>query len=141
MNPPDDHGNRSASVGRDAVGNVIQTGDRNVASLKFAQTTLPPADSVDVRAELAALGDLLRQLPTQEAKKIDRALEDAQDELEKPEPDRDEVGQALDRALNYAQKAEGFADTAAKIKGHITGVVAWLGDHWHKLLPMVGLTL
>jgi len=74
-------------------------------------------------------------------KKIDRALEDAAEEIAKPEPDRDEIGQVLDRALSYAQKAEGFAETAGKLQTHITNAVSWLGDNWHKLLGLVGLVL
>jgi len=141
MNQSGDSSNRSVSVGGDATGNIIQTGDHNVASLQFTQTTLPPPESVDIKAELAALCELLRQLRSEDEKKIGRALEDAQDEVAKSEPNRDEVGDALQRALNYAQQADGFAQTAASLKDHITNVVSWLGDSWHKLLPLVGLTL
>ena len=141
MNQSGDSSNRSVSVGGDATGNIIQTGDHNTASLQFTQTTLPQPESVDIKAELAALYELLRQLRSEDEKKIGRALEDAQDEVAKSEPNRDEVGDALQRALNYAQQADGFAQTAASLKGHITNVVSWLGDNWHKLLPLVGLTL
>lgn len=137
----DDHSNRSVSVGGDASGNVIQTGDNNVASLQFAQTTLPPPESVDIRSELEALREMLAQLQSADGKKIDRAIEDAQDEIAKSEPNRDEVGDALERALNYARKTERFAETAASLKDHVVNVVSWLGDNWHKLLPFVGLTL
>lgn len=136
-----DSSNRSVSVGGDATGNVFQTGDDNVASLQFTQTTLPPPESIDIKAELAALRELIGQLQSEDQKKIGRALEDAQDEVGKSEPNRDEVGDALERALKYAQQAEGFAETAAGIKGHVTNVVSWLGDSWHKLLPFVGSTL
>ena len=111
MNQSDDNSNRSVSVGGDASGNIIQTGDNNVASLQFTQTTLPPPESVDIKAELAAFGELVGQLQSEDAKKIGRALEDAQDEVAKSEPNRDEVGDALQRALVYAQKAEGFAES------------------------------
>ena len=141
MNQSGDSSNRSVSVGGDASGNIIQTGDNNVASLQFTQTTLPPPESVDIKAELAALGELVGQLQSEDEKKIARALEDAQDEVAKSEPNRDEVGDALERALKYAQKADGFVETAANLKGHMTNVVSWLGDNWHKLLPLVGLTL
>ncbi len=132
---------RSVSIGGDATGNVIQTGDHNVASVKFTQTTLPNPGSVDIAGELSALRDLLAKLQAPDQGKIDRAIEDASEELTKPEPDKDEIGVALDRALNYAKKAEGFADTASKLQSHITNAVGWLGDNWHKLLPIVGLAL
>ena len=132
---------RSVSIGGDATSNVIQTGDNNTASLQFTQTTLPPAETVDLQAEFTALRQILSELKAPDQKKIDRALEDAEDEIAKPEPDREEIGQALDRALKYAQQAEGFATTAGKLQTHITNTVSWLGDNWHKLLAIVGLTL
>jgi hypothetical protein len=139
MNRSNDRSNRSVSIGRDATGNVIQTGDDNVASVQFTQAMLPPPESVDINAELAIIRDLLQQLRCEDVNKIDRAIEDAQDEAKKSEPDRDEIGGALDRALKYAKQAEGFADTASKLQQHIANAVSWLGDNWHRLLPIVGL--
>jgi hypothetical protein len=139
--PMSDQSNRSVSIGGNATGNVIQTGDHNVASLQFTQTTLPPPETVDIQVEFAALREQLARLHAPDQKKIDRAVEDVQDELAKPEPDRDEIGNALARALKYAQQAEGFASVAGKLQTHVTNAVSWLGDNWHKLLPLVGLTL
>jgi len=140
MNHPNDS-SRSVSIGGNATGNVIQTGDHNVASLQLTQTSLPPPESVDIQSELMQLRELLQQLQSENQKKIDRALEDAQDEVVKSEPNRDEVGDALERALKYAGQTEGFAEAVAGIQKHVTGVVSWLGSNWHKLLPIVGLTL
>jgi len=69
------------------------------------------------------------------------AFEDAQEELKKPEPNKDEVGQAIDRALNYAQKANGFVEAIDKLRPHVTNAAAWLGENWYKLLSLVGLTV
>jgi hypothetical protein len=136
-----DHSNSSVSIGGNATGNVIQTGNHNVAHLTFTKTTLPPPTTVDIHKELAGLRELLSRLNAPDQKKIDRAVEDLQDELAKPEPNRDEIGSALDRALAYSQRAEGFAAVVEKLQGHVTNAVAWLGDQWHKLLPLVGLML
>jgi len=136
-----DKSKRGVSIGGNVTGSAIVTGDHNVTSLQFTQTTLPPAESVDVQAEFAALRQILADLQAADQKKIERALEDAAEEITKPEPDRDELGQALNRALTYAQKAEGFAATVGKLQTHTTKIVSWLGDNWHKLLPLVGLTL
>jgi hypothetical protein len=118
---------------------VIQTGDRNTASVQFHQTTLPPAKSVDIKTELDALRDLLAQIDSPDRRKIDNALADAEDELKKPEPDKGEVGQALERAFNYAQKAEGFSAAIEKLQPRVSKVVAWLGENWYKLLSVVRL--
>jgi hypothetical protein len=130
---------RSVHIRGSARSNVIQTGDHNTASIQYQQTTLPPPDQVDIRAEITALRELLAHLETSDRGKIANALSDAEDEVTKPEPDKDEVGKALARALDYAKKAEGFASVIAALKPHVTSVAAWLGSHWHTLLTVVGL--
>ena len=136
-----DKSNRSVSVGGDATGNVIQTDDHNTASLQLTQTTLPPAETVNLQAEVAALRQIVAALQAPDQKKIDRALNDAEEEIAKPEPDRDEIGTALDRALTYAKRAKGFAATIEKLQRHVANTVSWLGHNWHRLLAAVGLTL
>ena len=124
-----DGSNKSIAVSGDAIGNVITSGDSNNITLDFAQTTLPDVEQVDIQAELTALRELLASLQGPDQKKVDRAMEDVDDELAKAEPDRDEIGDALERALKYAQKADDWADTAAKLQTHVTGAVSWLGDN------------
>ena len=130
---------RSVSVGGNLTGGVIQTGDRNIASVQFQEASLPAAETVDIRTELNAIRDVLAQLKTPDRRKIDNALEDAEEELAKSEPDKDEVGKALERALDYAQKAEGFSAAVENLAPRITKVAAWLGENWYKILSMVGL--
>ncbi len=141
MAPSSGGSDRSVSIGGNATGNVIQTGDSNQASLQFTQTTLPPRETVDIQAEFAALREILAQLKAPDQQKIDRALEDMRDEITKLKPDLDEVGDALNRALKYAEKAEGFVTAAGKLQTHVTNTVSWLGNNWHKLLGLVGLVL
>lgn len=130
-------GSRSVSVGGDARGNIIITGDHNVASLQ--KVTLPPAASVDIRSELDAVNNLLAQLSTPDSRKIENALSDANEELGRPQPDKDEVGTALERALGYAKKSDDFAKIVEEMAPRIAKATAWLGDNWHKLLGLVGL--
>jgi hypothetical protein len=89
---------------------------------------------------LQALEAALAQLNSPDRRKIDNALSDAKDELQKPKPDKNEVGKAVERALDYAKKAEGFAKAAQTLTPHITNAVGWLGQNWHTLLQVVGLT-
>lgn len=132
---------RSVSVGGSVTGSVIQTGDQNTASLQCQQASLPPADDVDIHIELASLKDLLATLETTDRRKIDNAIADAEDELQKPQPDKDEAGQALDRALSYAQKSQGFVESIDKLRPHVEKATACLGANWYKLLPIVGLAI
>ena len=131
----------SISVGGNVIDSVLQSGDRNTASLQFQQAALSQPENVDIQAELDALSKLLALLQSPDQRKIENALCDATAELQKPEPNKDEVGQALDRAMNYAQKAEGFASAIDKLRPHVEKVAAWLGKNWYTLLAVVHTTI
>jgi hypothetical protein len=138
-------GERSISIGRDAVGFVGVTGDRNRVDAKInatlTRTSLPPADTVDISRELVGIRAVLEQIDSEQSGKIRRALDDAAEEAGKPTPDKDEIGAALERALNYAKKGSGFAEELGKLAPHIKNAVGWLGANWHKLLAIVGLAV
>ncbi len=133
--------NRSVSIGGSVTGSAIQTGDSNIANINFQQVSLPTPTSVNIEAELNALREILANLDTSDRRKIDNAFADAQEELNKPQADKNEVGKALERAFDYAKKAEGFASAIAKLQPHLTKITAWLGANWHGLLNMLGLTI
>jgi TIR domain len=137
-------GSRSVSIGRDAISNIIVTGDRNEvhASMKTERkkTTLPPASSIDINSELAEIRAVLAPIGDDQAGKISRALDDAVEEARKPMANRDEVGVALSRALEYAQRARGFAGEITRLAPPVRNAVGWLGPNWQKLLPIVGLS-
>jgi len=138
---PEKPGARSVSVGGNAIGSVFVTGDQNVVTAKIEQVTLPPPETVDIAAEIQALREVLAGLDAPDARKIRNAFEDVDDELAKPKPNKDEVGQALERALGYAAKVEGFADKVESLAPRVVNAVSWLGENWHKLLAVVGLTI
>ena len=80
------------------------TGDGNVVQTTYQQVILPSPDSVDIAAELRAIREVLVGLDTPDRRKIENAFSDVDDELAKPDPDRDEVGGTMDRALRYASR-------------------------------------
>jgi CHAT domain len=133
--------NRSVSIGGSVTGSAIQTGDSNIANINFQQVSLPAPATVNIEAEINALREILAKLETSDRRKIDNAFADAQEELNKPQPDKDEVGDSLNRALKYAKKAEGFASAIAKLQPHLTKITAWLGANWHELLNIVGFKI
>jgi hypothetical protein len=134
-------GDRSVSIGGNAKGNVIQTGDANVATISHQQVTLPPPESVDIQSELAAIRELLAGINQTESRKIGNAISDAEDEATREAPNRDEVGQALERALDYAQKTSEFASVVETLAPHVINACGWLGKNWYRLLGVVGLAL
>jgi hypothetical protein len=132
-------GDRSVHAGRDIVGSAIATGDGSTATVRFTQVALPPPESVDIAKEIAAIRAALGALQGEHASRIGNALAEAEEEAARPAPDRDEIGKALGRALDYAQKSAGFAEQVAKLAPHVTNAAAWLGASWHRLLAVVGL--
>ena len=133
--------NRSVSIGGNATGSAIQTGNYDTANINYQQVSLPAPETVNIQAEFNALREIIAELETSDRRKIENAFEDAQEEIKKPQPDKDEVGEALNRALKYAKKAEGFAGAIAKLQPHIAKTTGWLGENWHKLLSLVSLTI
>ena len=131
--------NRSISVGGSVTGSAMTTGDDNITSVQEQPVSYVIQSSVDMRGELNALREILVNLSSLDRGKIDNAVADASEELNKPQPDKNEVGKALERAFDYALKAQGFASVIEKLKPHLTKTVAWLGEDWHKLLRIVGL--
>ena len=120
--------NRSVAVGNDVIGGVIVTG--NSAKVNYRKTTnLPEPESVNIQAEINALREIIAKLETSDRRKIENAFEDAQEELNKPQPDKDEEGEALNRALKYAKKAEGFAGAIEKLQPRLSKITAWLGEN------------
>jgi hypothetical protein len=130
---------RSISVGGNVSGSSLVTGDHNVVATSTRTVVLPPPESVDIAATLTALRDLLTGLDGPQGKRIANALDEAADEAAGPEPDKDEIGKALTRAVDYASKANGFSEQIGKLAPHLASAVAWLGPHWHKLLALAGL--
>ena len=138
-------GNRSISVGRDANGSIMVAGDNNRIDARIqatqSRTSLPPAGTIDIGQELAQVRAVLARIGGENAGKIQRALDDATDEANRPDPNRDEVGRALDRALVYAKASTGFAEEVSKLAPRVKNAVDWLGASWHKLLAIVGLAV
>lgn len=133
--------NKSVSIRGDVTNSIIQTGNQNVVLEEKKRIKLPPPNSVDIQADFEELCRLLTQLHSPKHKEIEHALEDARHELAKPKANRDKIGKALERALNYAKQAESFANVMGRLKPYIAGTVSWLGNNWHKLLSIVGFTL
>jgi hypothetical protein len=131
--------NRSVTA-RDITGSSIVTGDNNTVTTTMRQVAAPPADKVDAKAELAALQELLAQLKNvPDRGRLDRAMQDAVEETAKPEPDREEVGGAVERVVKYAKVADDFVEHTEKIVPRLAALASWLGPAGRALLNMLGV--
>jgi hypothetical protein len=131
--------NRSVTAGGNITGSSVVTGDNNTVSTRMTQYTPPAPETVDVKAELAAIRDLLAKLNVPERGKLDRALEDVSEEAAKPKPDKEEVAGSLGRVVKYAKAADDFGEHAAKILPRLVALGSWLGTHGHALLATLGV--
>ncbi|SIT00738.1 hypothetical protein SAMN05421779_105309 [Insolitispirillum peregrinum] len=131
---------RSVKAGGNIVGSQIITGDNNIAQMKDISVTLTSGEGVDIVAELAGLRQALMELKAGDQHgKIDRALQDAEEEAGKPQPNKDEIGSAVARAVKYAKNASDFAEHGSKIAERLAPVVSWLGENGTKILTLAGI--
>jgi hypothetical protein len=135
MNRPPEKGDSNAvTIHGPVTGGAVVAGSHNTVTVSYSQVALPPAESVDIKAALAAIEAALATMESPDQKKIKNAMSEAKDEADKPTVDKAEVGKSLERALEYAQKAAGFAVILEKIQPHVLGAAAWLGAHGQLIL-------
>jgi TIR domain len=136
---------RSINIGGDAAGSVLVAGDSNRVNahieVSLTKTTLPAAASVDISQELAQIRSVLERIGGEHAGRMGRAMDDAAAELRNTPQNKDEIGAALGRALDYGKNSRHFADEVGQLAPHVLNAVAWLGANWNKLLPIVGLAI
>ena len=116
---------------------VNQYGDGNTAKQELQQVMLPPLERVNIQTELQAIKDVLAALNDPVTNGIAQKLEA---ESQKPDPDKDVVGQTLETGLTYAKNLQGFAEAIDQLRPHVQNAAGWLGQNWDKLLTLVGLT-
>lgn len=130
-------GDRRVRINGSVSGSAVVTGDENATYLRSQDLALPLPESVDIRAELATLHDLLDKLKTDDHQKIVNALAEALADTAKSQVDKEDIGSALERALLRAGKATDFGEITDKAAPHVRNAVTWLGEEWHRLLSLV----
>ncbi|HEY9657130.1 MAG TPA: hypothetical protein V6C65_01605, partial [Allocoleopsis sp.] len=65
--------NNSISIGGSVTGSAITSGDSNTVSVTFQQASLPEPASINIKAEIDALREVLATLSSPDRKKIDNA--------------------------------------------------------------------
>jgi hypothetical protein len=120
------------------TGSVVVAGTGNTINAKLRTELVKKApsaaDSVNIHAEFAELRRILEQLQTPDQGKIRRALDDAGEELAKPQGNKAEIGGALKRALDCAGKVTNLGNEAVSLAPHIHKLAEWLGSEWSSLL-------
>jgi len=132
-------GDRSVTYHGNASGNVAVTGDHNQVTTTLAGVTFPAPETVDIARELAGLRALLAEvaLEPKVRKRVDNALEEAEAEAASGAPDRQEIGEAVERAVTAVSRAGKVAEVVTKLRAQLIPVAGWLGTHWHRLVELV----
>ncbi len=123
------------------IGSAITTGDNNTVTVSDVKVSLVDAGTVDLGQELASLRAVLTSLGAPDAGKIDRALQDAEEEAAKTDPKKDEIGAAIERAVTYAKGASEFGSHVEKLAPHLASLVSWLGGKWETILGVAGIAI
>jgi ABC-type transporter Mla subunit MlaD len=128
---------RSISIGGSVAGAYVVAGDGNRIEGNTAQASVGN-QSADLEKTLAALRSLLLELNSADKPAIEQALDEASQEAARENPDRDKIGTALTRAIDYASKAGDFAEKARVVMPHLIAMGSWLGTAGHGLLKAIG---
>ncbi|KNC67442.1 hypothetical protein [Pseudoalteromonas ardens] len=131
---------RTVQVGGDANGAVITTGDHNKI-YAVPKITMPEPHAVDIQRALGELITALGELSIAQPRKLNNALEEAQEEIEQAQPDKVEVAESLARAAKIAKEAESFASHSEKLVERFTPVLGWLGPHATRVAEALGMAI
>jgi hypothetical protein len=131
------------SIGGSVRQSAIVTGDRNAVELArevASGASNETSTEVVIRA-LRALRELLEKLDTTDRGKIVRALDDAQEEAQKPTPDKEEVAGALERVVKYAKTAKGVGEVVVELQRPLSIIAGWVGTTVPIAARLFGLML
>ncbi|KAF7780966.1 hypothetical protein PRUB_a5384 [Pseudoalteromonas rubra] len=131
---------RTIKVGGNANGAVINTGDHNQI-YAAPNITMPEPQTVDIQQALSKLTTALGELGIAQPRKLNNALEEAQEEIEQAQPDKAEVAESLARAAKIAKEAESFASHSEKLVERFTPVLGWLGPHATRVAEALGVAI
>lgn len=97
---------------------ALVAGDRNEIRLTpgTMSHTSRETDRVEITHAIRTLRELLEKLDTKDRGKIHTALADANEEAQRPKPDKEEVAGALERVVKYAKTANNIGEVVVELK-------------------------
>jgi hypothetical protein len=124
---------------------VIVTGDKNRVEAKIAVTwrrdELPAPAQVDIGAELAVLKEALASIEGARKPLVENAVTEAEHLAKEPDPPKDKIGAALERAVGYAGDAEKLAASGEKLWPALKAIGGWLGTFGPAVLKLAGISV
>jgi hypothetical protein len=119
----------SVSIGGSASQSAVIAGDKNKVQQTRKMTVGVPSEmsTEEIMQALQTLRALLEKLDTTDRGKIVRALDDAQEEAQKPTPDKEEMAGAMERVVKYAKTAHGIGEVVVEIQRPLSIIAGWIG--------------
>jgi hypothetical protein len=119
----------SVSVGGSVSQSAVVAGDQNKVQLTREVPVGLPSEMAteEIMQALQTLRELLERLDTTDRGKIVRALDDAQEEAQKPTPDKEEMAGAMERVVKYAKTAHGIGEVVVEIQRPLSIIAGWIG--------------
>ena len=136
-------GNRTITTGRDYFGRVngnVTTGasfhgdhaQQLVNAQQYAETITPQSSKDDVAKLLAMIKDALAQSPLPEdvKKEAANAIEGAELQVAKKEPDKPKIADRLKNAAEALAESSKTFESAVKIGNMLGKAILWCGVQW-----------
>jgi ABC-type transporter Mla subunit MlaD len=119
----------SVSIGGFVSQSALVAGDRNEIRLtpETMSHTSRETDRVEITHAIRTLRELLEKLDTKDRGKIQTALADANEEAQRPKPDKEEVAGALERLVKYAKTANNIGEVVVELKRPLSIIAHWVG--------------
>ena len=120
----------SVSITGSVSQSSVVAGDNNKVRQSWNTQTVAPSErqSGEIIQSLRELRELVERLDTADQAKIARALDDAQEEAAKPNPDKAEVAGALQRVVKYAAVAKDIGGIIGELQGPLSIIAGWIGS-------------
>lgn len=126
---------RSINIGS-AVNVQNITGDNVQVSFVIGQQIITNQDFVNALEKLKEIFESA-QIDSTAAKAMENAMSEADAELKESNPDKDKIGQALERAVTIAKGASNIKELLTLAAPLIKEAAGWLGAAGANLLSMV----
>jgi hypothetical protein len=131
--PPRGAADATEVVGKTPGGNASLCGGESKGRKSASE---PP---IDIARELETLHTILSKLQFDDPArtKMEDSFMEARVACALTQPDRTAVGDALNRGLKTARRAEDFESAAGALRPHVERAVTWLGADWQRILAVV----
>ena len=132
----------SGNTGKISTGSVkgsaLSTGHRNTQTVTYTRTASAADDRAAVLEALREIRAALEGISGSYSKTAKRNADAAFAAASAEKLDKDEVGGALESALEAAKKSAEFIGVAATLGPYVKTAAGWLGDEWSHLIGLLG---